>query len=224
MAYEVVIPANPALANSTEDFLHAVEHDRDNSAELFIRMADHLSDRMISLFLVEPSRMVTLSANQQRVIDFAVSTAGKASHMLTRQIFKKVSNREFAPVVENVKQIHHPADNEDHPAVMRFPVDERFGADFRKAAALCMEGRGTSDLELVSSSMDGLTDRIIDTLFVENTRKVKIGYVTQKALNVGVDGSKKAVHAVSHKVLKSLDDDKLKAFMDHYQGIVRATD
>ncbi len=91
----VAIPANPALVNSTEDFLHAVEHDRKDSAEKFIHMVDHLTDRILSLFLVEPANMTELSGGQKKVIDFAVSTAGKASSMLTRQIFKKVSNAEY---------------------------------------------------------------------------------------------------------------------------------
>ena len=40
----VAIPANPALVNSTEDFIHAVENDRKDSAEKFIQMADHLTE------------------------------------------------------------------------------------------------------------------------------------------------------------------------------------
>ena len=35
----VAIPANPALVNSTEDFIHAVENDRKDSAEKFIELS-----------------------------------------------------------------------------------------------------------------------------------------------------------------------------------------
>ena len=102
----VAIPANPALVNSTEDFLHAVEHDRKDSAEKFIHMVDHLTDRILSLFLVEPANMTELSGGQKKVIDFAVSTAGKASSMLTRQIVKKGSNAASPPVVTTVKAMY----------------------------------------------------------------------------------------------------------------------
>jgi hypothetical protein len=50
---------------------------------------------------------------------------------------------------------------------------------------------------------------------------VKVGFVTQKALNVGVDGSRKAVHAVNNKVLKDLSDAELQGYMAHYQGLLR---
>ncbi|MDX1804479.1 MAG: hypothetical protein R3292_10370 [Alcanivorax sp.] len=218
----VAIPANPALVNSTEDFLHAVEHDRKDSAEKFIHMVDHLTDRILSLFLVEPANMTELSSGQKKIIDFAVSTGGKASSMLTRQIFKKVSNQEFAPVVENVRAMYWQAgDDNDNQAYISFPVDEAFAAQFHKAAVLCAEGKGTEDLPLVTHAMGTVADLIIDEVFVANTKVVKIGFVTQKALNVGVDGSRKAVHAVNHKVLKNLSNDELKGYMAHYQDMVR---
>ncbi|MCG8394614.1 MAG: hypothetical protein MI745_16180 [Pseudomonadales bacterium] len=218
----VAIPANPALVNSTEDFLHAIEHDRKDSAEKFIQMVDHLTDRILSLFLVEPANMTELSGGQKKVIDFAVSTAGKASSMLTRQIFKKVTNKEFAPVVENVKAMYWQADAQnDNHAHIAFPVDDAFAADFRKAAELCADGKGQDDVALVTRVMGDLADKIIDEVFVANTKVVKIGFVTQKALNVGIDGSRKAVHAVNHKVLKDLSNDELKGYMAHYQGLLR---
>ncbi|MGB2247980.1 MAG: hypothetical protein ACPH3N_09930, partial [Alcanivorax sediminis] len=217
----VAIPANPALVNSTEDFLHAIEHDRKDCAEKFIHMVDHLTDRVISLFLVEPANMANLSGGQKKVIDFAVSTAGKASSMLTRQIFKKVTNTEFAPVVANVKDMYWQAgeENGDHPYIA-FPVDDAFAADFSKASALCAEGRGTEDLALVTRVMGDLADKIIDEVFVVNTKNVKVGFVTQKALNVGVDGSRKAVHSVNNKVLKDLSDEELKNYMGHYASLL----
>jgi hypothetical protein len=50
---------------------------------------------------------------------------------------------------------------------------------------------------------------------------VKVGFVSQKALNVGVDGSRKAMHAVNNKVLKDLSDADLKAYMEQYQSLLR---
>ena len=222
MSDVVAVPANPALVNGVDDFLHAVAHERNNSAEKFIEMVDHMTDRMLSLFLVEPSQLMTLSGTQKKVIDFAVSTAGKASHMLTRQIYKKTSNKEFAPIVRNVESMYWPAgaDN-DNQAFLSIEAPKDLAADFYKAQDLCAEGKGTENIELVASVFDRLSDVVIDNFFVSNTHEVKIGFVTQKALNVGIDGSRKAIHAVTNKVLRGLDDEQLKGFMGHYAGIIR---
>jgi len=222
MANVVAVPANPALVNGVEDFINAVKHDRHNSAELFISMVDHMTDRMLSLFLVEPSQMMKLSGTQAKIIDFAVSTAGKASHMLTRQIYKKTTNHEFAPILRNFEAMYWPAgaDNDNH-AQLQFPVSDSFAAEFRAVADLCAAGQGAANVERVSKVMDQLSNDIIDNFFVVNSKEVKIGFVTQKALDIGIDGTRKAVHAVNHKVLKGLNDEQLKGFMAHYSPIVR---
>lgn len=222
MANVVAVPANPALVNGVEDFINAVKHDRQNSAELFIQMVDHMTDRMLSLFLVEPSQMMKLSGTQAKVIDFAVATAGKASHMLTRQIYKKTTNSEFAPILRNFQMLYWPAGADNgNQAQLQFPVSDAFAAEFRAVADICAAGQGSANVERVSKVMDQLSNDIIDNFFVVNSKEVKIGFVTQKALDIGIDGTRKAVHAVNHKVLKGLNDEQLKGFMGHYSPIVR---
>ncbi|BAP13606.1 MAG: hypothetical protein AOY29_00585 [Alcanivorax borkumensis] len=218
----VAIPANPALVNSTEDFIHAVENDRKDSAEKFIEMVDHLTDRVISLLLLEPANRTELSGGQKKVIDFAVSTGSKASSMLTRQIFKKITSKEFSRVLANVKEMYWPAgDDNDNQAYMAFAVDDDFAERFHKATELCAAGKGTEEVSLVIRAMNDVSDKVIDEVFVANTKEVKVGFVSQKALNVGVDGSRKAMHAVNNKVLKDLSDADLKAYMEQYQSLLR---
>ena len=222
MTKVVAVSANPALVNSVEDFIASVEHGRSNSADKFIEMADHMTDRMLSLFLVEPSRMVKLTGTQQKVIDFAITTAGKASHMLTRQIFKKTTNEQFAPIVRNIDAMYwRPGPDNDNQPMLSVEADPAVASDFIRAADLCAAGEGKANIDLVTRSLDALADLIIEEFFVANTREVKIGFVTQKALNVGVDGSRKAVHAVSKKVLAGLDDEHLREYMAHYRPLLR---
>lgn len=212
----VAIPANPALAHAIEDFLAAANHDR-KASDAYVHLMDYMTDRILGLFLVEPARMMALTPGQQKVIDFAVSTAGKASHMLTRQIFGKLKGDQLAPVAAYIRKVHW---QENGHTFVGFPVSKTFAADFRQSVDVCLSGNGTSELQQVSDVMDQLTDDIMEALFIANTRNVKLGFVTQKALSVGSEGSRKALHAVNHKVLKSMDDDALKTFMQHYQSII----
>ncbi|MCC1495483.1 hypothetical protein [Alcanivorax sp. 1008] len=223
MAYMVAVPASPALVMGIEDFVNAVKHDRNNSAELYIRMVDHMTDRMLSLFMIEPSQMITLSSTQTKVIDFAVATAGKASHMLSRQIYKKVSNKEFAPIVARFSQLYWPAgEDNDNQAHLRFAIDDVFAIEFMAVAEQCAAGQGEQVVDRMSAVMDRLSDEIIQNFFVANNDHVKMGFVTQKAVDIGIDGSRKAIRAVNHKVLKGLNASQLKGFMGHYAPIVRA--
>jgi len=216
----IAVPANPALVNSVEDFLHAQSHGKP-SASHYVQLMDHMTDRLLSLLLAEPAHALQLSSGQQKVVDFAISTAGKASHMLTRQIYGKLDNRAMEPIAAHVRAVFEEPDavNGNH-WLIRFPVAADFASDFRRAADACEAGNGCSELAILSSTIDRMTDYFMEALFLAPTRSIKLGFITQKALNVGIEGSRKALHAVNHKVLKSLNDEQLKTFMGHYAPVV----
>ncbi len=216
----IAVPANPALVNSVEDFLRTQSHGK-SPASHYVQLMDHMTDRLLSLLLAEPAHALQLSSGQRKVVDFAISTAGKASHMLTRQIYGKLDSRAMEPIATHVRAVFEEpgAVNGNHWHV-RFPVATDFATDFRCAAGACECGKGSSELPVLSSTIDRMTDYFMEALFVAPTRTIKIGFITQKALNVGIEGSRKALHAVNHKVLKSLNDEQLQVFMGHYAPVV----
>ena len=218
----VAIPASDALTESIERFLTAVEQRDRNAAAAYIELVDHLTDRVTALFLVEPAELAGLSGTRKRAVDFAASTAGKASHMLTRQIYRKRGPDELEPVARNVREVFWPAEDANGQFnCIAFPVTPEYAERFREAMRKCNAGEGSTDRELVSGVMDELADGIIEYFFVRNSREVKIGYVTQKALNAGVDTTRKAVHAVNHRVLRELDDRGLQQFMGRHSDLIR---
>ena len=221
----VAIPASDALTESVERFLTAVEQRDRNAAAAYIELVDHLTERLINLFLVEPAELTGITGARKRAVDFAASTASKASHMLTRQIYRKRSPEELEPVARNVREIFWPAEEANGQFnCIAFPVTPEYAERFRRAIQVCDEGNGSADMELVASVMDELADGIIEYFFVRNSREVKIGYVIQKALNAGVDTTLKAVHAVNHRVLRDLDNKALKHFMGRHRDLIRQRD
>ena len=218
----ITVTAPAELVQSVDAFLQAVDNRERVAADHFIEMMDHLTDRLLNLFLAEPREFLELSGTQRRVMDFAISTASKASHMLTRQIYKKKTSEELAPVAANVRAMYWPADQtEDGQARMVFPVEKSFADEFRQAADACARKQGSQQLDQVDRVMDGITDGIIENFFLRNAHEVKIGYVLRKSLDASIDGTKKAVHSVIHKVLRNLDDEHLSRFMGHYEPVLQ---
>lgn len=218
----ITVTAPDELVQSVEAFLGAIDNRDRASADRFIEMMDHLTDRLLNMFLAEPREFLELSSNQVRVIDFAISTAGKASHLLTRQIYKKKTPDELAPVAANVREMYWPAQqNEDGQARMAFAVEKSFADEFRHTAEACARKEGSQQLDRVDRVMDGITDGIIENFFLRNAHEVKIGYVLRKSLDASIDGTKKAVHAVIHRVLRNLDDEHLSRFMGHYEPVLQ---
>ncbi|MCG8316773.1 MAG: hypothetical protein MI976_26450 [Pseudomonadales bacterium] len=58
-------------------------------------------------------------------------------------------------------------------------------------------------------------DIIIQQFFLEASNKVKMGGITKKMLNMGVDSVKAAIHGVLHKVVKKLEPVPLGSYIEH---------
>ena len=216
----IAIPVNPALHNAAEEFLQAISHDRP-AAEHYIHYIDRLTERMLAMFMIEPAEFTGLSGNARKIVDFAVSTAEKASSMLSRKTWGKISNADFAPIAADLKAALVEGDGDKVPSLLIASVDEDFAREFQEVAQACLVGEGDRVRTRMSASMDHLSDHILESFFVRQTRQIKLGMVTRKALDVGVGGSRKAIHAVNHRVLKTMDAKHLKLFMKHYGDIVR---
>ena len=220
MSKVIAVPANPALHNAAEEFLQAISHDRP-AAEHYIHYIDRLTERMLAMFMIEPAEFTGLTGNARKVVDFAVTTAEKASSMLTRQTWGTISNTEFAPIAAALKVALVEGDGDKIPSLLTAQVDEVFAREFQEVANACLAGEGDQVRARMSAVMDQLTDHILENFFVRQTRQVKLGMVTRKALDVGIGGSRKAIHAVNHRVLKTLDAEHLRLFMQHYGDLVR---
>ncbi|SRR5690625_2545018 len=221
MAHVIAVPIGEQTLAHSHAFLSAQAEGRSETAQILIDRVDGMTDDMLQLFLVQPTQFVRLSGGQQRVIDFAVSTAKKASHALTRQIFKKSKPQELAPLAQLMKEQMWEAEtaNDNKPRIC-ITIPPQLAQDFEQAKALCDEGKAQENITLLTSVMDRIADEIIDNFFVAPTEHVKMGFVISKALNVGVEGSRKAIHAVTNKVMKELDEEALVAFFNHFGQVV----
>lgn len=217
----IAVSAPPKLVQQVEAFLHAADQGNNEAADRYIELMDGMTERLLNLFLAEPREFLDISSTQVKMFDFAISTAEKASHILTRQIYKKKSPEELQPVAANIREMYWPADDEpDGQARLGFPIAAEFAAEFREVAAACAHGQGTEYPDQVAKVMDRITDELIEHFLLRDAREVRLGYVARKSLDVSVDGTKKAVHAVNHRVLRNLDDEHLRRFMGHHTQVL----
>lgn len=212
----IAIAVNPALEEAIQSFRHALKHNG-RGAEAYITLMARLTDRMIALFMLEAVEVAKVSPTQRKIVDFAVDTGNKASSMLTTQIYKKVSNAGFAPIARDLEQLYWPAgaDNDNTPQLYYTP-DAAFAASYRQVVDACKAGQGRAQMELLLQVLNRMIDDVLDVFFLAQTKHVDIGFITRKALDMSVSGTRAACHAVMNKVVKEFSDEQLSAFMEHY--------
>lgn len=217
----IAIAANPALDEAIEAFHHALKHNG-KGAEAYIHLMARLTDRMIGLFMIEPVEIAKVSPTQRKIVDFAVDTGNKASSMLTAQIYKKVSNAQFAPIARDLEKMYWAAgsDNGDTPQ-MYYVADAFFAQNYQKVIDACVAGQGRANIELMLQVLNRMVDDVLQKFFLDQTKHIDMGFITKKALDLSVATTRSACHAVMHKVVKDFSDEQLKDFMSHYSQVLK---
>lgn len=217
----IAIVANPALDEAIEAFQHALKHNG-RGAEAYIHLMGCITDRTIGLFLLEPVEIAKVGPTQRKIVDFAVDTGSKASSMLTAQVYRKVTNAQFAPIARDLEKMYWAAgaDNGDVPHLYYVP-DAAFARDFQSVADACAAGEGRARMNLMLQVLNRMVEDVLQKFFLDQTKHVDIGFITKKALDVSVAGTRSACHAVMHKVVKDFNDQQLKDFMSHYSQVLK---
>lgn len=217
----IAVPANPALDEAIEAFHRALTHNG-KGAEAYIQFMGRLTDRLIGLFLLEAVEIANVSSTQRKIVDFAVDTGSKASSLLTGQIYKKMSNAQFAGIERDLKAMYWAAggDNSNVPQLY-FAIDATFARDYQAVIDVCAAGKGTTQIDLIVRVLDRQLEEVLQKFFLAQTKHVDIGFITKKALDVSIAGTRSACQAVMHKVVKNFNDAQLKDFMSHYAQVYR---
>lgn len=217
----IAIAANPALDEAIEAFHRALTHNG-KVADAYILLMGRMTDRMIGLFMIEPVEIAKVSPTQRKIVDFAVDTGSKASSLLTAQIWKKVGNAQFAAVERDLKAMYWAAGADNgHVPQLYYTPDAMFARNYQLVIDACAEGRGRSQLDLMLQVLDRMVDDVLETFFLKQTKHADMGFITRKALDVSVAGTRSACHAVMHKVVKDFSDEQLKDFMSHYAQVLK---
>ncbi|OUR90482.1 hypothetical protein A9Q81_18465 [Gammaproteobacteria bacterium 42_54_T18] len=210
-----------ALRGKLNRFLEAVEANDKTAGSLYIEFIGELTEHVIDTLLLKMVEIAEINKVGQKVIRFCASSSTKVSGMLTSKIYKKMPVKELLPVANLWTKFLKNSQTDNHGEwYLLTPISNEFGQDLD---AILAEKGGSSefapnDLNDVMQKYDQLMQIIIDTFFLEATKVVKIGAITNKMLTVGVDTVEKAVNAVLEKVIKPLEPSHFGKFVEHTEN------
>ncbi len=210
-----------ALRGKLNRFLEAVEANDKAAGSLYIEYIGELTDHVIDSLLLKMIEIAEINKVGQKVIGFCASSSSKVSGMLTSKIYKKMPVKELLPVADLWNTFLKNSQSDNHGDwYLITPISKEFGNDLD--AILCEKGESSefapNDLNDVMKKYDTLMQIIIDTFFLEATKVVKIGPITNKMLTVGVDSVEKAVQAVLNKVIRPLEPTHFGKFVEHTEN------
>lgn len=209
------------LRGKLNRFLEAVKANDKAAGPLYVEFIGELTEHVIDTLLLRMVEIAEINKVGQKVIGFCASSSTKVSGMLTSKIYKKMPVKELLPVANLWNEFLKNSQADSHGEwYLLTPISNDFGQDLD--AILSEKGDNTefapNDLNDVMQKYDQLMQIIIDTFFLEATKVVKIGAITNKMLTVGVDSVEKAVKAVLDKVIKPLEPTHFGKFVEHTEN------
>ncbi|MCG8672006.1 MAG: hypothetical protein MI867_21560 [Pseudomonadales bacterium] len=211
-------PTSDNLKSHINNFLEAAEAGDRKTGERFVALIDVLTQEVIDALLLQTIEIAQLNSVSIKIINVCASTANKVSGALTSKIYRKAPIKELQGVA-NVWEAFLKNTEKDNSGdwYILTQIDENFAAEID--AILAEKGDSPEydpkDREYAISIYDRLMDLIIQQFFLEASNQVKMGAITNKMLNVGVDSVKGAIHAVLHKVVKRLEPLPLGRYVEH---------
>ncbi len=221
--YVIAIPATLTVQQKLDHFfVAALEKKSEGTPVMYMQIMDEVTDRVISLFLLEPAEIAKFSPVMMKIVNFASGLASKTSSSLTAQIFKKGSREQMHNVAEFWQRILWWAPHNDVHAYMAVPIDTAFATEFYQISDHCRAGKGKEHADMGIRLCKRFADLLIDDLFLAPTEYMGMGMVMRKIVSVGVDAVKKAVHEMINKVMKDVTEAQMAEFVYHYEKMVLA--
>lgn len=217
----IAVPATLTLQQKLDRFIEdALVHNKDGLAPQFIQIMEDLTDRVISLFLLEPAEIARFSPMMMKVMTFTANLSSKTSSSLTGQLYKKASKEQFHQIAEFFKRILWWEPNNDIHGYITTPVTAQFANDFRALANECKAGNSGAQRQQAKALCNTFAETIIDDLFLAPSEYIDIGIVMRKVLTLGVDGVKKAIYEMVNRIVKDVDDKQMLEFVLHYEKMI----
>lgn len=219
----IAVPATLTLQQKLDHFIDgALVKNHDDLAPQFIQIMNELTERVISLFLLEPAHIAQFSAVMMKLVNFTANLASKTSSSLSGQLYKKATRAQMRAIAEFFqKGLWWEPANDTH-AFITTPVSDNFALQFRELAAACRAGKSLENREQAAILCKVFADTLIDDLFLAPTKHLDLGMVMRKVMSVGVEGVKKAVHEMIAKVTKDVNQQQMLDFVVHYEQMIQS--
>lgn len=211
-------PTSDKLRSHINNFLEAVEASDKRSGQLYVDLVAVLTEEVIDALLLQTIEIAQLNSVSQKVIHMCANTSNKVSGALTAKIYRKAPIKELQAVADLWQGFLRNTENDGSGDwYILAQIDNSFADEIDKI--LAEKGDNTAydpaDREYAIGIYERLMDVIIDKFFLEASTRVKMGGITKKMLNMGVETVQAAIHAVLHKVVKKLSPESLGRYVEH---------
>lgn len=222
----IAFASSEHLHTTTDGFIHRMAQNspRPEPQTIETIMVSFL-DEALEAFFVQPQEFLGLSSGMRRIVNMTVDTISKATRMVVTRTARKMDleqNRASAEYMDTMRLCHTDADGNE-TWYIAFPIEERLREQGDAAIASARNGYTRSARDQMTEFLLALTDVGLYWYFEEPMKLMKFGPVVQRAVNMGVETTRKATKSTIRKVFPKLEDEQLSAAADYIEALMLKT-
>ncbi len=222
----IVFASSEHLHTTTDGFINRMAQDSPRTEpETIETIMVSFLDEALEAFFVQPQELLGLSGGMRRIVNMTVDTISKATRMVVTRTAKKMDleqNRAAAEYMDTTRLCHTDADGHDTWYIV-FPIEEQLREQAEAAIAAARQGYSQSAREQLTEVMLALTDVGLYWYFEEPMKLMQFGPVIQRAVNMGVETTRKATKSAISKVFPKLDNEQLHAATNYVEALMLKT-
>lgn len=207
----VAFRSSEMLHNTTDGFIQRMRNGatRPEPETLDAIMSTFMKEVLHNFFIV-PTEQANLPSSTQRIVQLAVDTISKASHLVIKSTVKKLDidqNKRAAEYMDTVRFSIHKGD--ETIWFVAFPLNDMMAAKGRKAFEQGIDGKGKQAMPALLEYFHQLTDIGVYWYFEEPIKLLRFGPIMRKIADVGIATTRKATHSVIDKVIPAMNEEQL---------------
>lgn len=207
----VAFRSSAELHDTTDAFIQRMRGGTTNTEpDTVERIMSLFMGEALHTFFIVPSEGAKLPSSTQKMVQFAVDTISKASHLVIKSATRKLDihqHRRAADYMDSVRFMKE-IDGEEVWFVA-FPLNETIAAKGRKAFTMAINGEGKKAVPALQEYFHQLTDISLYWYFEEPMKLLRFGPILRKLSEVGVATTRKASHAVIDKTIPGMTNEQL---------------
>lgn len=182
-------------------------------------------EEALDAFFVQPQDFLGLSPGMKRIVNVTVDTIAKATKMVVTRTARKLDleqNRESANYMDTMRLCQPRADGEECWYIA-FPIEQQLCEQAEAAITAARKGYTQSARDQMTEVLLAITDVGLYWYFEQPMKLMGFGPVLQRAVNMGVETTRKATKSTIRKVFPKLDDQQLQAAADYIENLMLKT-
>lgn len=223
--YYAAILTSPQALQANRTFQEQVKSSAGKpQAAPFIALVNLLLEEVLQAFFLEPARQFKLNRVAMKLVQTGVGVMKKTSQAAISKVLKKMSNRELQPLADYILTlVWEPLPERPENGILAFKVSDELYEQLQNVINAGRAGNPLDHRQELADVLVRFVDEGAQQLVINAVALIKLGFVTQKIVDVALDTGISAAHTLVSKLPGAMKERELLMFYDFLESLLIET-